>query len=585
MALNGVGEQVRRILASPIFSTSARISKFLSYVVDTVQSGRGGELKEYAIGVEVFERGPDFDPRVDPIVRVQAAKLRSKLTEYYANAGAGDPIVIRVPKGAYVPEIEERKAPQAAASPLQEQGRCRIAVLPFVNMSADAENEYFSDGLTEEVINRLAAVPGLQVVARTSAFRFKGINEDIRDVGAKLSAGTVLEGSVRKAADQVRVTAQLIDVESGYHLFSRTYQREYRDIFALQDELAMEVVKEIAPHQEPCRCLNISASTPNMDAYSLYLRGMHALGKGFVNLREELDLFQQAIRLEPNYAPAWAGLAYGYSLLGWFYRMPPDEAIRLSRAAAGRALEIDPDSAQGLSSLALSECLDDWNWASGEARFRRVMEKNPGLGLGDVFFAFCCLMPQMKLKEACAVMDRALEVDPFNPILYAAAIFIYARAGQYEKALGLEGLAMEVGPEYPPIFVSLGTATEWSGNREKAMEYYRKALSLAGGRAPLPASSLAHALALGGAKDEARAILKPLLEGPYLSGPDIARIYAGLRDEKECLRWLEHGVEKHDVHMCMAMIDRRFDWLRPHPKFQALMRRMNLAEVAAASGS
>ena len=194
MDIGGVGAQLNKILSSPQFAHAGRLSRFLRLVVEEAEVGNAESLKEYRIGVDVFDRGEDFNPRLDPIVRIQAAKLRSKLLEYYAEEGVNDPIVISIPKGGYVPQISRSKAGENAKAH-SKVDRSRIAVLPFVNLSADPENEYFSDGLTEEIINRLARIPSLQVVARTSVFRFKGQNEDIREVGLKLNVGTIVEGS------------------------------------------------------------------------------------------------------------------------------------------------------------------------------------------------------------------------------------------------------------------------------------------------------------------------------------------------------------------------------------------------------
>src|ERR1043166_8709310 len=197
---DAVRAQLERILASRVFSQSLQLRNFLQFVVDASVAGRPETVKEYAIGVGVFERGADFDPRIDTIVRVQAAKLRSKLLEYYAAEGAGDPVVISIPKGSYAAAFEM----VGPASKPTDQGAA-VAVLPFVNMSAEPDNEYFSDGLTEEIINALTTVPGLRVVARTSAFRFKGQAQDVREIGGQLRVTTILEGSVRKAGTQLRI--------------------------------------------------------------------------------------------------------------------------------------------------------------------------------------------------------------------------------------------------------------------------------------------------------------------------------------------------------------------------------------------
>ena len=248
MAPADVGAQLERILSSRHFASSPRLTAFLRYVVTRSQSSETESLKEYAIGVEVFRRGAEFDPRLDNIVRIQAARLRSRLVEYYAAEGDADPIIISIPKGGYAPETMTRSAPPTIAAPVTD--RSRVAVLPFVNMSSNPENEYLSDGLTEEIINRLAGLPGLHVVARTSVFSFKGRNEDLRIVGRKLNVGVILEGSIRAAGTRLRVTAQLVDVESGFRLFSRSYDRELSDVLELQDEVAEAVAGEIAPATE-----------------------------------------------------------------------------------------------------------------------------------------------------------------------------------------------------------------------------------------------------------------------------------------------------------------------------------------------
>src|SRR5262245_5151780 len=242
MGPDAVKAQLDRVLSSPQFAKAARLGRFLRLIVEESLGGNEALLKEHRIGVEVYDRGGDFDPRLDPIVRVQAAKLRSKLLEYYAGPGVHDPIAIEVPKGSYVPAIRARGA--AAEGQVK---RSRVAVLPFVNIGDDRGNEPFTDGLTEELISRLARIPSLQVVARTSVFRFKGRSDDVREIGRLLAADVVLEGSARWSKERVRVTAQLIAVDTGYHLFSRTYQRDWKDLFELQDEIARAVVQEIAP--------------------------------------------------------------------------------------------------------------------------------------------------------------------------------------------------------------------------------------------------------------------------------------------------------------------------------------------------
>ncbi len=239
VSAEAVRAQIDRILASPHFLRSQALSRFLRFVVEQTLEGKELELKEYRLGVDVFERGADFDPRIDPIVRMQAAKLRARLAEYYNEEGRGDSLVISIVKGGYVPSFTKRVS--------EKPDLQSIAVLPFVNISADPENEHFSDGLTEELINVLTSIPGLRVVARTSVFSFKNTSKDIREIGAQLNACAVIEGSVRRVGNQLRVTAQLIEVSTGYHLSSNVYRRELKDVFAAQDDLANAVASGIAP--------------------------------------------------------------------------------------------------------------------------------------------------------------------------------------------------------------------------------------------------------------------------------------------------------------------------------------------------
>ncbi|HJQ99480.1 MAG TPA: tetratricopeptide repeat protein, partial [Candidatus Polarisedimenticolaceae bacterium] len=515
MTPDAVKSQLSRILTSPQLARAERLARFLKLVVEETLAGNAASIKEYRIGVDVFDRGKTFDPRIDPIVRVQAAKLRARLVEYYAGPGGRDPIVIAIPKGSYAPEITERRARGSV-------DRSRIAVLPFVNMSGDPDAEHFSDGLSEELINRLACVPGLQVVARTSAFRFKGRTDDLREVGKALDAGVVLEGSVRRAGDQVRVTAQLIDVATGFHLFSRTYQRAYRDVFALQDDVADSVVREIVPGAATPR-----AREADLDAYAAYLRGMFALSNRFGDFGTARDRFRDALSIDPAYAPAWAGLAHTYWLMAWFYALPAETAMPLAKDAALKTLELDPGSALAHASLGLVESGFEWRWGSAEEHFERAIEFQPSLATIYPFYAVVCLLPQSRLDEACAMTARGLSLDPFNPLFRVMATFTYALSERDADAMRQHALGMEIHPAFPPVHASAGLAHEIAGRTDEAIASFRKAAELAPG-VPVPLSMLAHALAAAEQKAEARRILKKLLEHPAKLDLDLARVHLGL---------------------------------------------------------
>src|SRR6185369_13885298 len=475
--------QTERILASPHFVRSAALCRFLRFVVEQSLAGNADELKEYRLGVDVFQRGADFDSRVDPIVRMQAAKLRSRLAEYYNQEGRSDRLVISISKGGYAPSfsLTEGETNRDTGATGDRQS---IAVLPFVNMSADIENEYFSDGLTEELINLLTSVPGLRVVARTSVFSFKNVATDIRDIGAKLNVQTVLEGSVRKSGNQLRVTAQLIDVGSGYHLLSRTYPRELKDVFAVQEELANAVVTEIMPQMRGVRPEGfLRVKAVDLTAYNLYLKGMFALSKSFLGPRESAAIFQEVLKIDPSYAPAAAGLAYAYFVMAWYSIVPAKEAMPLGKLAAQNALRLDPSLAQGYTILGAIQAVFDWDWAEAERNFQQAIALQPGLASAYQLHAGTCCLAHRRLADAVAAIEQAIALNPFDTLVRATSTHIYAVAGNQQAALENYSLGMEINPKAPLLYRAIGLAHQARGEFDSAIEAFRKACDVSG-RAP-----------------------------------------------------------------------------------------------------
>ena len=237
-------EQLARIVESPKFVSSARLCRFLTHIVNRTIGGDLASLKEFSIAMEVFDRTSDYDPNIDAIVRVEARRLRGKLKDYYEGPGRNDPVLIGLRPGSYVPIfrwLDPEPANQGQEIDATVQARASVAVLPFVNMSPEPEQDYFCDGISEEIINSLTHIAGLKVIARSSVFQFKGTSFDIREVGRRLDADIVIEGSVRKAGEQLRITAQAIEAQSGYHLWSEVFRRELKDVFAIQEEIAQSV--------------------------------------------------------------------------------------------------------------------------------------------------------------------------------------------------------------------------------------------------------------------------------------------------------------------------------------------------------
>ncbi len=574
-------QQLDRILASSYFAKSGALGRLLRFVVEVALQGKNDELKEYRLGVDVFARGASFDPRVDPIVRLQAAKLRSRLAEYYSHEGQRDPIVISVPKGGYAPIFTrsvEADPPSNSAPDIQS-----IAVLPFVNMSSDPENEYFSDGLTEELINILTTVPGLRVVARTSVFCFKNVVQDIREIGAKLKVQTVLEGSVRKSGNQLRVTAQLIDVTSGYHLLSRAYPRELSDVFAVQEELANSVVAEIMPHMRRGKAKSaLHVTTANLSAYNLYLKGMYTLANGYNGPRESIGVFEQVLKLDPGYAPASAGLAYSYFLLAWYAAMRSREAMALGKAAAQNALKIDQNLALGHTILGAIQATFEWNWAKAEASFLRAIELQPSLALAHHLYAGSCLTPQNRMPEARIAIERALELNPLDPLTRATAIYICAAAGDFAAAQQHFQMALEINPRIPFAYRSMGWVHQIRGEFEESIASFRMACELSQ-RASIPLGGLGHALAQAGQCEEARALIHEIENARDRSSLALAILHLGLGDPARALDLMEQAIEDREPHWVLIPLDPRVNVLRSEPRFQNVLSRLGLQSVAVSS--
>lgn len=576
--------QIDRILGSEHFARSAALSRFLRFVVQAALDGKSEELKEYRLGVDALGRNADFDPRVDPIVRTQAAKLRARLAEYYSTDGRKDPWLISIPKGGYVPVFErvrERPEPGPSRQAVPAADVQSIAVLPFVNMSADPENEYFSDGLTEELINLLTLVPGLRVVARTSVFSFKNVNKDIREIGSLLNVRTVLEGSVRKSGNKLRVTAQLIEVASGYHLLSRAYPRELKDVFAVQEELANAVVSEIMPRvigERAASLLRVHAS--DLTAYNLYLKGMVTLSKDFTGPLESVEVFQQVLRIDPNYAPAWAGLAYAYFVISWYSIQPAHVAMPLGKSAAERAIGLDPNLALGHTVLGAIQAAYEWNWADSERSFQRAKSLQPGLALAYQLHAGTTCLAQQRIGDAVAAIRRATELSPFDAMVRAASVHIFNVGGDFEAALQDYSLGIEINPRAPLPYRAIGLAYQRHGRFPEAIRAFQKACEVSG-RAPIALAALAGALADSGDTPGARQLLGEIESAPGANALARAVVHLCLGDYSDALRWLEQAGDDREPYLLLVPCDPRFARMHGEGGFQRLLGRMGLASASA----
>jgi adenylate cyclase len=457
-----------------------------------------------------------------------------------------------------------------------------ICVLPFMNISHDPENEYFCDGLSEDLINALTRIQQLFVVSRTSAFFFKGRNLDVREIGQKLNVDSIVEGSVNRVGDRLRITAQLINVEDGFHLWSERYDREMADVFAIQDEITLAIVAKLK--LELLGKEEIILSEPHqadLEAYNLYLKGRYYWSQRPQGISKAIEYFEQALEKDPNYALALAGLADCYVTLGGWENgtVPSSEAMPKGNAAASRALELDSTLADAYSSLAYSTTHYDWNWPLAETRFRRAFELNPNYAIGHHWYSHY-LTAMGRVEESLAESRRCLELDPLDLVINIHLAWHYQFARQYDEAVEQCWKTAELYPNsfWPSFFFAL--AYEQQGKLEEAALDLRKAVKMAG-NVTFPTAALGHLYAVTGKKVQAQALVSDLLEQSrkrYVPAYDIAVIYTGLGQKDQAFEWLDKAYQERSGWLAYLKVEPRLDNLRSDSRFTDLLKRVGLVQ-------
>ena len=454
-------------------------------------------------------------------------------------------------------------APSAPAS---------IAVLPFVNMSSDKEQEYFSEGLAEEMLSSLAKIPGLHVAGRTSAFQFKGKNEDLRVIGQRLNVATVLEGSVRKEGHRVRISAQLIKVVDGFHLWSETYDRELNDIFAVQEEIARAVAASLKVALLGEKTATPSSRGTNAEAYNAYLQGRYFLERrSQENMDRALGYFEQAIKLDPGYAPAWVGLAMAHNRQAFFGYAPFTEAFRKARAAAEQALALDRSLAGASAELAMVQMLHDWDWVGADASFKRALTLEPG-NATIVVRAAELPLALGHLDEALALNRRSVELDPLSAEAQFFGGIAALYAGRLDEAAAGFTKALELNPGYPSTRVFLGRVYLAQSHPQEALaemdrepeSYWR-----------LYGQALAHH-ALGRKKEADAALAALIATHKGLAPFQIACVYAFRGEADRAFEWLERSYTQGDTGLLWLKTDPHLKSLERDPRWGPFLRKMRL---------
>jgi TolB-like protein len=462
-------------------------------------------------------------------------------------------------------------------------GRKMLLVLPFDNLSGDPAQQYFADGMTEELISQLGQINPKQlgVIARTSSTYYRGAKKTIGEIAAELKVDYILEGSVRKDRKQVRITAQLIETWDQTHLWAGSYEREMRDILRVQDDVAQNVGRALAVELLVPERITMEAADPA--AHEAYLRGRFLFGQRTEEcLKQAVDAFEMALRHSPNHARSFSGIADSSLMLCWFGALAPREAGPRSAQAASRALSIDPESAEAHASLALVRYWYEWDWKSAEEEFRRAIELNPNLAAARQWYA-SYLNAMGRFQEGAAEQKAATELDPLSLIIHmnAADPFYFSR--QYDRAIQHLSALLDRAPYFFPALFNLGRAYIQKNQIPEALAAFEKAWQLSRNRECLPA--LGHAYALAGRTGEARKVLNDLLSTPserYIAAPMIARVYLGLADFDSCFAWLRRGLEERSFWCVFLLVDPVFDPLRNDPRFDEILQRVGFPPTEVA---
>jgi len=605
--LSGIGKAkitdfgLARLEGGPDITRTAVVLGTVAYMSPEQALGRQVDLRSdlWSLGCTLYEmlagrapfRGETALAVAEAIVHGEPepiAVLRSDLPAGLATIVARclekDPQRRYADAADLVGDLKVVQARCAAAKPSTfRQGPPSMAVLPFVDMSPAKDQEYLGDGIAEELINALVRVQDLRVVARTSAFAFKGANVDVREIGQKLNVDTVLEGSVRTFGNRLRITAQLISVADGFHLWSERFDRELADVFAIQDEISLALVaklkgKLLAGEETVLR----RRSTADHEAYNLYLKGLHFVYRPDPeSLARALSFFRDAVAKDPDFALAHTGIATAYANLGIMNLAPPAEMLPEARASLQQALELDPDLAEAQLGSATLAFWFEWDWEEADRSLERALALNPGSAMAHGMRAWLRLH-QRRFDDAIRDIDEALSLDPLKPVFYAWSVGLRAAAGRLDEALGEFAKAMEIDPRFGLAHFHAGVAYIRKGLLDEATQALERGRELV--VFPGWTEGLLGLIQLKrGDRERASRILQEMIEArttSNVSAAAIAWLAAALGRYDEAFAYLDQAYEDRDTLMIFVhvYIEVFSSQLRSDPRYKAVLRRIRIAE-------
>jgi len=464
-------------------------------------------------------------------------------------------------------------------SPSTQLDKKRIAVLPFANISPSPSDEYFSDGMTEELIATLSRIRNLGVIARTSVIRYKGLTKPVVEIGRELNVGTVLEGSVRVAGKKLRITAQLIDAGTEEHLWSETYDRNLEDAFSIQSEIAKRIARALKVRVLQSETLRLEKKATGIpEAYSLYFKGRHSLNtRTEKGLKDAIQKFESSIKRDPKFALAYTGLADAYSILASYSLeyVPPKEGFPKAKTAAERALSLDDHLAEAHASLGLVKFYYEWDWNGAEAEFKKALELNPGYAQAHQYYADF-VKSFGRFDEALEEMKKALTLDPLSYSINTGIGHVLYLSRQYDLAVDQYRKVVESDPSFVPARLWFGRPYLQKGMFKEAIEQVEEAVKLSH-ETTVSLATLAQAFAAAGRIADAKKLLDKLLTRgteQYVPSYWIALVYTSMGNKDEAMKYLERAFLERSSWLVWANVEPRFDALRSDERFASLLARI-----------
>jgi len=573
-----VRQQLSRILASKTFEQVERLKRFVSFIVGETVAGRGSDLKEYVIGVQVFGKEASFDPRTDPIVRVQARRLRTRLARYYRDEGNSDELFIDLPKGGYAPVFRARdEAPTAKRSLTATlAGRNTVAVMPLKDDSPGSTLDYFCRGLRDEIVHALTSIKALRVLASQP--------DDVADWLASERGGAALmiTGGVRSSRERLRITIHLVDAASGFYLWSESMDVDAADPLAGQEAIARRVADQVTPQVDSEVGPGARRQSENLAARNLYLQGRYHLNQRTEeSLHKAVEFFEKAIVEDTQFSLAHSGLSDAYGLLAHYGVRGPADVWAKAASSAATAVMLDGHSAEAHTSLAHARATQDWDFGGAEALFQKALQLNPRYSTARHWYAMSCLVPMGRLDEALEQILLAQSLDPVSAIIARDVAVVQYYRRDFDAALEQCDHTIELNPHFAPAYHTLALVQEHRKEIDEAAAACRRAVDLAPHSLRMQ-SALARILALSGKPERAVETLHTLEElaaTRYVSPVEFMTTAFAAGDREAGFRWLTRACDERCFELLSLNYDPRFDSLRGDPRVAAVVQRIGLGDA------